>query len=779
MQTKIRYGFKRIKRVTAWWLAFMIFATALSSLASAMPPVVQDEQNQQKWREELQSLVSGLRRNHPNSFHGISEEEFEAAVASLDARIPTLTDGLIHREFIGLIASISRNGRDGHTQYVPPLAGLHLLPIQVYNFSDGMFITDARQPYEGLIGKRVTGVGEHPIAEVVAMMAPYIAKDNDWTVRWHMPALFIIPEFMESFGLMVNPEQVALRLQNQSGEEETVTISPITVSEYTAWREFPAIKLPQTHDELYLRDSYDPFWFSFLADSGTLYIRYNQVTDKNDSGQKLQKFVKKVKKEIKKKPVQQLVLDLRQNNGGDSNTYGPLLSALKDNATINQRGKLFAIINQGVYSAATNFVADLKKQTNVLFVGEPTGGSPNHYGDAIPVVLPNFGGTLFVSTFYHQKSDPNDERLSIEPDIAVEFSGADYFAGRDAAMAAILDFSNQQLASQLQSQIDAWASLPNHQGVSAAVILPDGSEWVGVAGRDGAGQPLASNQLISIASITKTMTAAVILQLADEKALSLDDPISRWLKPQANIRGDITIRQLLNHTNGLDNYTATDALRQAVEANPERIFTADELLSFLRPARFDPGTKTEYTNTSFVLLGQVAERVTGRSMVSLYHQRLWDPLGLSEIFLPGHEAAAGPVASVNMNSTAVAPLSQMARLSAGNSAYGLFANARTVARWGRALYGGSVISPRMQQEMRTMVSAAGNIPGETGSGLGLRGYGYLGGRQIGHSGGSQFGNSLLLYDLATGITVAVAMNQGAGADHFELAPQLLQVASRR
>ena len=78
-----------------------------------------------------------------------------------------------------------------------------------------------------------------------------------------------------------------------------------------------------------------------------------------------------------------------------------------------------------------------------------------------------------------------------------------------------------------------------------------------------------------------------------------------------------------------------------------------------------------------------------------------------------------------------------------------------------------------------MVSAAGNIPGETGSGLGLRGYAYLGGNQIGHSGGSQFGSSLLLYDLATGVTVAVVMNQAGGADHFVLAPALLRVAIRK
>lgn len=425
-------------------LAFAIGQRGTGSAAQGSAdrlPVVQDEANQQKWREDLQAFVAGLKRHHPNPFHGISEAEFNAAVASLDASIATLTDSQITREFIGLAALISRNGRDGHTEYIPSLAQVHFLPLQLYRFSDGLFIVDARPAQAALIGQQVIGIGDTPIDEVIAALTPYIAKDNDATVRWHMPTLLVVPEFLESFGFITNPAQVPLRLQSLDGEQTMMMVAPLTLQEYVAWRELPTIKLRQTHAELYLSESYDPFWFRFLADTDTLYIRYNQIAARNDSGQKMAKFVKKLKKELRKKPVQRVVIDLRQNNGGDNTTYGSLLTMLKDTAAINQSGKLFAIINQGVFSAASNFVTDLERQTNVLLVGEPTGGSPNHYGDSMPVSLPNFGGTLFVSTVYHQRSDANDARLAIEPDIVVAFLAADYFAGRDAAMAAILDFT--------------------------------------------------------------------------------------------------------------------------------------------------------------------------------------------------------------------------------------------------------------------------------------------------------------------------------------------------
>lgn len=188
-------------------------------------------------------------------------------------------------------------------------------------------------------------------------------------------------------------------------------------------------------------------------------------------------------------------------------------------------------------------------------------------------------------------------------------------------------------ATELAQAIQAWAARPGHQGVSASVVFSDGSQWSATAGTIGGGERLREEHLVWIASITKTMTGAIILQLAGEGAVSLDDPVSRWLPSRPSVDPAITMRQLLNHTNGLDNYTLSAALGDAIDADPARVFTPDELLSFLGPPHFAPGARTEYTNTSFLLLGQVAEAVTGRTILDLYHQRLWGPLSLAPSLL--------------------------------------------------------------------------------------------------------------------------------------------------
>ena len=340
--------------------------------------------------------------------------------------------------------------------------------------------------------------------------------------------------------------------------------------------------------------------------------------------------------------------------------------------------------------------------------------------------------------------------------------------------------SAADMDTELQEALDIWAAAPGHKGVSAAVIFPDGREWVSAAGINGEGTSLEPKHLIWIASITKTVPGAVILTLAEEGVLGLDDPISRWLDEIPNIDSEITIRQLLNHTSGVANYTANPALNPAINADSTHIFTAEELIGFVGPKSFERGARTQYTNTAFVLLGMIAEAAAGRPLTELYHGRLWEPLGLNEIFLPGLESPTGPVAHSWLGNTSeqeIEPLEVMSLVTIGSYGFGLHSNARTVARWGQALFTGGVFGDDMRREMLEFVPAAGNIAGESGAGLGIRKYSYLGREQWGHSGGCPLGSSLMLFDPATGVTVAVIMNQGRGAQHFRLAPALLEIAT--
>jgi hypothetical protein len=101
---------------------------------------------------------------------------------------------------------------------------------------------------------------------------------------------------------------------------------------------------------------------------------------------------------------------------------------------VNRRGKLFVLLGRATFSAAGNFVADVDRATRATFVGEPSGGSPNQWGDSQSLALARSGLTAHVATSYQQFAAANDRRLATAPDLLVEPVAADFFAGRDPVL---------------------------------------------------------------------------------------------------------------------------------------------------------------------------------------------------------------------------------------------------------------------------------------------------------------------------------------------------------
>lgn len=131
-----------------------------------------------------------------------------------------------------------------------------------------------------------------------------------------------------------------------------------------------------------------------------------------------------------------------------------------------------------------------------------------------------------------------------------------------------------------------------------------------------------------IGSITKTFTATVVLQLVDEHKLGLDDPVSTYLPAVPN-GSNITVRQLLNMTSGLFNYTEDDGFNQMWDAQPGWVWADAELLAaaFAHPPYFPPGKGFHYSNTNYELLGMIAAKLGGAPLAELMKHRIFDSSG--------------------------------------------------------------------------------------------------------------------------------------------------------
>ena len=137
-----------------------------------------------------------------------------------------------------------------------------------------------------------------------------------------------------------------------------------------------------------------------------------------------------------------IVLDLRQNRGGDNHTYSQLLSDIEQ---LSDGGPpLYVLVDRLTFSAAANLATQLEGRTSATFAGEPMGGGLSFWDDVTWVQLPHLAIPMQVgiSRRYWQMSTPDDPRLTITPTIAMPVTAADYFAGRDSTLDAILNGSS-------------------------------------------------------------------------------------------------------------------------------------------------------------------------------------------------------------------------------------------------------------------------------------------------------------------------------------------------
>ncbi len=216
---------------------------------------------------------------------------------------------------------------------------------------------------------------------------------------------------------------------------------------------------------------------------------------------------------------------------------------------------------------------------------------------------------------------------------------------RAVVRAELPDAATGPMPADLAATIDAAASDSFAQAAAPGAIVfvqtPEGtfSKAYGVAD-PGTGAPMTVDMYQRIGSVTKTFTGTLLLQLAEEGELSLDDTIDEYVDGVPN--GDaVTLRQLADMTSGVASYTMDAEFVAAYFADPYRVWTPEELLDvgLALPPLFEPGEDFDYSNTNTVLLGLVIEQVTGQDIEDTFAERIFEPLGLISTSDPGGSAA--------------------------------------------------------------------------------------------------------------------------------------------
>jgi hypothetical protein len=351
-------------------------------------------------------------------------------VAALRADVPAKTDDEVMVGMLRIVAQVSAAGRDGHTGAfiwgTDSAYPVHSLPLRLWIFADGLYVVDALPPYEELIGSRIEAIAGRPIEEVQAAIEPLVPRDNDETVILLTPRFLLIPEVLHGLGIIGQAGSVELTLADQG---EPLAVEPIAMADYNAWAGPYGLHLPDDPDALYLSRTNEVLWWTMLDGSHDLYVQYNRVEDL-DSG-----LLDDLRETAAGDAVDRIIVAIRHNFGGETVAYPPLLDLLSQRGTRSK--PLFVITGRNTFSAACLFAAEIDRELNATFVGEPMGGSPNLYGNPSDIVLPFSGLRVTVAGEYFVRSTADDERLTIQPDVPVALQAEDYFAHRDPSLEAI------------------------------------------------------------------------------------------------------------------------------------------------------------------------------------------------------------------------------------------------------------------------------------------------------------------------------------------------------
>ena len=334
-----------------------------------------------------------------------------------------------------------------------------------------------------------------------------------------------------------------------------------------------------------------------------------------------------------------------------------------------------------------------------------------------------------------------------------------------------------ELKAALQLKLDEWHKAGSFPGATFGVVLANGESFglaVGFSDRQ-TKTAMRANDRMPAGSVGKTFAAATALQLIKEGKIKLDDKIEKylgqeqWFARLPNAK-EITVRQLMNHTSGLVRYEFKEQFTKDLTANPEKFWKPAELVAYLldEKAPFEAGKGWDYSDTNYIVLGMIIEKVTGRKFYDEASRRLLKPLKLTDTapqdgprlkgVVQGYAGPNNPFGGTDeMIVNGKFSVNPQFEWTGG----GYVSTAHDLARWAKMIYEGKAFSPDLLPQVEEGV-AAPMLGRETKYGLGVIIRKTALGTSYGHSGFFPGYMTDMMYFPDDKVAVAVQVNTSLG-----------------
>lgn len=360
----------------------------LARLADADPPGRNQPRldlSPAEWHADLAFFARELPRRHANAFYTLSRAAFDSEVAALDARIATANGDEI---FVGL-QKIAKSIGDGHTGVVAP-KDRRVMPLRVARFGSDFRIVATGPGLEQALGTRLVKIAGKPMAEVWQRALTLTSVDELDELRTNEALIYLTRGYaLHGLGITLDRTHAVYALEDDGGRKFDLDV-PGLLPEQNA-----QLQSPGEDKALRLMQKDATFACDTLAKANAVYCVWRGYEN-------LDEFSKQMFRLVKTSKAQKLILDMRDNGGGDNTVgYAALVKPLEASAELNRKGHLYVLVGADTFSAAMNNAAQFQDETNAILVGETIGERPNSYQEPRQFRLPNSHLVVRASTLYY------------------------------------------------------------------------------------------------------------------------------------------------------------------------------------------------------------------------------------------------------------------------------------------------------------------------------------------------------------------------------------------
>lgn len=394
------------------------------------------------WEKDINYLRKKLPKKHKNLFFKINKETFDLKFNSILYKIDHLKDIDI---YIALQEVIALLGDDHTFIHNPKISESGIYPISLNWFSDGIYVINTIPEYENLLHKKIVALNKYPIQEVITKLLKTSTQTNNAVSKNHFLSYIQYKAILEYYDI-VTSDSLLISYINENNELQQQYVNSIKPEK---GEKIKTTGLGIEEKALCEQNKNKFYWYNYNDSSKILYAQYNKCINKrllkkinheiaNEELGTFKQFTLELFNIMNTKPVEKFIFDMRYNPGGSSIQGTFFVKKLAKLDNINQYGKLFVVIGKKTFSSAIINALDFKNNTNAIFVGEPTGGKPNHFGEIKKFTLPNSGLVVYYSTkhFIHSQSDTD----SFYPNYEINTSFNEYKNGVDPVYNWIKNF---------------------------------------------------------------------------------------------------------------------------------------------------------------------------------------------------------------------------------------------------------------------------------------------------------------------------------------------------